>query len=843
MIHCCVSAGYSQNTLFIDIKGVMRWKETREDVRLFGVNYTLPFAHSFRMHDRLGVDHKQAIEDDVYHMARLGFDAFRVHVFDCEVSDTLGNLMENEHLDLLDYLIFELKKRKIKCLLTPIAYWGNGYPEPNEKTPGFLTKYGKANCLVDVDAIKAQENYLFQFMNHLNPYTGKTYKDDPDIIGFEINNEPHNPEGINATRNVVNTLAKAIRKSGCKKPLFYNMSIGSPHFAEAFLSAEIQGGTFHWYPTRLVHGRELGGNYLPHVDKYNLPFSNEMEKKGMAKLIYEFDTPDIGRSYMYPAMARSFREAGFQWVTQFAYDPMHMAFANTEYQTHFLNLAYTPRKAISMKIASEVFHKIPLKKSFGRYPENIKFENALVDFEKDLSVYNSEEKFFYSNHNSIQPVKPEKLNQIAGYGNSTIIQYEGSGAYFLDKIQEGIWRLEIMPDALWVRDPFEKASLKKKVAVVKWNQWSMKINLPDLGDSFDILPLNQGNNYSTEAKWGELMIKPGTYLLQRKNINFQVQPNLKIQNLHLDEFVAPQGNADKVYLVHNAHKEIIVGKDLTLLAKVVGPSKIDRVELVIPTGWNKTEKYEMQLGSAYTYSVCIPGNRITGDSFNYYMLVTTQNRNTTFPSEVQGSPEDWDFVSKDIYASSIVFEESPILLFDASSQHNNIVWPDQWGGNKFEVKLLPGKFSSDKLLSVSADGIDQKPHDLTFKVFIGDIVKERHSSLRKMDKIVIRAASGEKETQIWQLALLLKNGSAFGKTIETNRDLEDFEIHFDALLKVPHVLLPRPYPEFQYYWFESPDSKFSAEDVDAIQISVGPGIPEKDYSQKQHIIIDKIWFN
>jgi len=103
MIHCCVSAGYSQNTLFIDIKGVMRWKETREDVRLFGVNYTLPFAHSFRMHDRLGVDHKQAIEDDVYHMARLGFDAFRVHVFDCEVSDTLGNLMENEHLDLLDY--------------------------------------------------------------------------------------------------------------------------------------------------------------------------------------------------------------------------------------------------------------------------------------------------------------------------------------------------------------------------------------------------------------------------------------------------------------------------------------------------------------------------------------------------------------------------------------------------------------------------------------------------------------------------------------------------------------------------------------------------------------------
>jgi hypothetical protein len=840
---CCAGAGHSQNSVFIDKKGVMRWKETREDVRQFGVNYTVPFAHSYRMHERLGVDHKQAMEDDVYHFARLGFDAFRVHVFDCEVSDTLGNLLENEHLDLLDYLIHELKKRNIKCLLTPIAYWGNGYPERNEHTPGFLTKYGKANCLVDVDAIKAQENYLFQFVNHLNPYTGKTYKDDPDIIGFEINNEPHNPNGIEATRKVVNTLAKAIRKSGCEKPLFYNMSIGSPQFAEAFLSAEIQGGTFHWYPTRLVHGHELSGNYLPHVDKYNLPFSHEMEKRGMAKLIYEFDTPDIGRSYMYPSMARSFREAGFQWVTQFAYDPMHMAFANTEYQTHYLNLAYTPQKAISMKIASEVFHEIELNKSFGRYPENLRFENALVDFEKDLSVYNSEEKFFYSNHNSILPVNPEKLIQIAGYGNSPIIRYEGSGAYFLDKIGEGIWRLEVMPDALWVRDPFEKASLKKKVAVIKWDQWLMNINLPDLGERFDILPLNQGNNYSTEAKGGEFMIKPGTYLLQREHLSFQVPSDLSMQNLHLDEFVAPKGNVDRVYLAHHAAKEIIARKDVTLVAKAVGPSKIDRVEVVVPAGWNSTEKYEMQLGPAYTYSVSIPGNSIRGDSFSYYLLVSAQNRNTTFPAGVEGSPDDWDFISKEMYSSGIVDEESPVMLFHASGEKTYIIWPDQWGGNKFDVEYISGKFPSDKMLSVSVDGLDKEPHDLTFEIFVGDIVKERQSSLRKMDRIVIRTASGEKETQILQLALLLKNGSAFGKTIESKGEWSDFEIRFDELKQVPLVLLPRPYPEFQYYWFESPDSKFSVGDVDAIQISIGPGIPEKDHSQNQQIIIDKIWFN
>ena len=72
--------------------------------------------------------------------------------------------------------------------------------------------------------------------------------------------------------------------------------------------------------------------------------------------------------YMYPAMARSFRTAGFQWATQFAYDPIATAYGNTEYQTHYLNLAYTPSKAISLLIASKVFHKIPRLKNYGSYP-------------------------------------------------------------------------------------------------------------------------------------------------------------------------------------------------------------------------------------------------------------------------------------------------------------------------------------------------------------------------------------------------------------------------------------------------------------------------------------------
>ena len=39
-------------------------------------------------------------------------------------------------------------------------------------------------------AIRAQENYLTQFLNHRNTYTKQLNREDPDIIAFEVCNEP-----------------------------------------------------------------------------------------------------------------------------------------------------------------------------------------------------------------------------------------------------------------------------------------------------------------------------------------------------------------------------------------------------------------------------------------------------------------------------------------------------------------------------------------------------------------------------------------------------------------------------------------------------------------------------
>ena len=444
----------SSTLIYVDKQGVMRYTKDNKEAAFFGVNYTVPFAYGYRSHKALGVDLEKAIDADVYHMSRLGLDAFRVHVWDVEISDSLGNLKENEHLRLFDYLIAQLEKRNIRILITPIAFWGNGYPEKDERTSGFSYVYGKDKAVVNDAAIKAQENYLQQIMKHINPYTKQSYKDDPNIIAAEINNEPHHSGPKENVTEYVNRLAKAIRSTGWSKPIFYNIS-ESPAYADAIAKADVQGHSFQWYPTGLVAGHEQKGNFLPNVDQYIIPYIDTMPAfRNKARAVYEFDAGDVLQPIMYPAMVRSFRTAGFQWATQFAYDPMATAYANTEYQTHYLNLAYTPAKAISLLIGSKAFHMIPRGKSYGIYPADSSFDVFRVSYQQQLSEMNSDEEFYYSNITSDQPKNKSRLKHIAGVGSSPIVQYTGTGAYFLDKLQDGIWRLEVMPDAITVRDPF-----------------------------------------------------------------------------------------------------------------------------------------------------------------------------------------------------------------------------------------------------------------------------------------------------------------------------------------------------------------------------------------------------
>ncbi|MBT8296120.1 MAG: cellulase family glycosylhydrolase, partial [Gramella sp.] len=629
-----VAQNITKKDVFVDENGVMRWGETNEEVHGFGVNYSAPFAHAYRSAQKKGLDIKAEIDKDIYHFTRLGFDLYRLHVWDTEISDEKGNLLENEKLETFDYLLNELKKRDIKFVITPIAYWGNGWPEPDENTPGFSNKYGKENSLTDPEAIKAQENYLEQFLNHVNPYTGVAYKDESNLIAFEVSNEPHHRGTPEEVKDFINKMVAAMKSTGTKKPIFYNVS-HSVQLADTYFTSNIDGGTFQWYPTGLGFQKELEGNLLPNVNDYDIPFNDVIAENNKAKLVYEFDAADVNKSYMYPAMARSFREAGIQLATHFAYDPTFLAYANTEYNTHYMNLNYTPHKALALMIASKIFHEVPMREDLGTYPGNLEFGNFTISYEGDVATYNSGDTFIYTNTNSIQPKSTSELKKIAGHGDSELVVYEGKGAYFLDKLEDGVWRLEVMPDPILIRNPFGSNSLEKTVSLISWKENSMKLNLEDLGENFKISGLNEGNTKEIIANGHTFNISPGTYLIQSANANFQIEEYNNKNNFDLKSFEAQESTVDKTYLIHEPAKTITAKNSLNIEATIVSDNEIGKVEAWFQNG-NIYESVELTANNNYDYSAQVPEKLIKNGFLSYRIIVSTDSNSVTFPGEVVG---------------------------------------------------------------------------------------------------------------------------------------------------------------------------------------------------------------
>lgn len=484
-----VSAAETFPSARVDGQGVLRWTDGRE-VNLFGVNYYAPFAYWHTALERAGLDHYATMRMDVEHFKRLGLDCLRIHCFDRQISDREGHLVDPEgHLEKLDYLIALCASNGIMTVLTPMAHWGAG----GKYHGGFCDAYctdGYAALVDDERLWAVQATFLGEFVRHVNPYRGLSYAADPAIPCFELVNEPAYPEGIAPEKvtGYINALADAVRRGGVTKPLFYNPWRGC---AKAARAARIDGVTASLYPLGINLGREHRGNQLGNISSDSLFAADETVLAGMPRMIYEFDTADTTASYLYPVLAHVFRTSKAQIAAQFEYDPVLIADTNAGLYTHYLNLVYTPAKALSLAIAAEAFRRLPTGVApFQGDGRTVRFGAFRVDAGADLSELADETSFLYTNDTDGRPPAPEKLRRVWGHGRSCVVKSDGSGAYFLDRLAPGEWRLQLYPNVFCVDDPFaHRPTLKRVVAK---GEVTLSVDLPDLGPAFAV-KLNPGD--------------------------------------------------------------------------------------------------------------------------------------------------------------------------------------------------------------------------------------------------------------------------------------------------------------------------------------------------------------
>tara|TARA_R110002020_G_scaffold286211_1_gene501809 strand:- start:386 stop:2023 length:1638 start_codon:yes stop_codon:yes gene_type:complete len=537
-------------------------------------------------------------------------------------------------------------------------------------------------------------------------------------------------------------------------------------------------------------------------------------------------------------MARSFREAGIQIGTHFAYDPTYLAFGNTEYNTHYMNLAYTPQKALSLMMVGEIFHQVPVNGDFGIYPENLEFQDFTIDYEKDLAVLNSEEKFIYTNTNDNQPKSLKNLKQVAGFGNSEVVKYEGKGAYFLDKLDDGVWRLEVMPDAILVDNPFGSNSLEKTVAVIKWNEWEMTLDFAGLNEDFSLKVLNKDNEFTPEVKGKTFKIRPGTYLLKNKGAEIDENSDINLR-FELEEFTAPESTVAQTYVMHHPIKELTENSSAEINAEIVSDKEIEKVEAWLQNG-NTYEAIELKNNNAYNYSAEIPENVLKNGFLEYRIIVTTNKGKETFPGEVSGSPEDWDFYFEEVYTTQIVKETKPLYIFNASEDEDYVV--GEWSPeNKLVPTDIPGEaeyqVKVEKLFEKDVENPEAEPvYDYSFRYNFNRKITGRKSELNSKNSLVIKARALTERTDKLQISLVMKNGAAFGTTLDLDQETKTYKIDLSALKPVKTVSLPRPYPSFLPYYFEhSYEGDFELENTEALQFSIGPGIEDIKLEKPQGV--------
>lgn len=766
-----------------------------QEVALFGVNYAVPFAYSYRALQKRGIDHKAAIDMDVDHIARLGLDAYRVHIWDRQISDHQGNLLVNEHLELFDYLLAKLAQYNIRVIITPIAWWGSGYPEPDPDEPGFASLYAKGEMNQNIQAITAQQRYLKQFFSHINPYTHLSYAQDPNILAIELFNEPRHEDSLENNEEYIEGLAKAVRDAGANKPLFYNISEqgNNQAFAQRLCSTSIDGIAYQWYPSGLVKNSELASNLLPAVAHYTDPFADVSACQTKAKMIYEFDSADTAKSVMYPAMARSFKEAGFQWATQFAYDPADIADSNSDYNTHYLNLLYTPEKAISFMIAAQVFRETPRLQKQADYPASNVFSTAKsqvsLNYQQNLSVLTNSEQFIYSNNTEVTPRNTKKLKHIAGVGSSKLVDYHGSGAYFLDKLSQGKWRLEVYPDVLPLQDPYQPSSLKREVGRLYSGPREMAIILNELGKKYYVRGLNKGNVLQQQAQKGRISIEPGVYLISKSNA--QENHFSTIDNV----FLLPQLKQTNVAVRHQNQREMSLGDKPQFTLQVGSQQKHEKVELAIRyRGHKDFTLLEMRGTNGNNYVVDLPVDKpqwSQAGQLEYGFVVTQDEQVRTFPGGDEGSPTDWDFVASQAYWQSELRPiGAPVNVFDAMADRDILIYPSK-ANSSWEYVI--GEQGQGIALRLSNDGLQAQNTPLVrMTLAANNPLLQRNLTGYNAIAIKLRAVE---QVEHLQFAVLNNNGLAQGVELEVSPQWQYLVVPLSTLKPV-ETLLPQSYPMF-----------------------------------------------
>lgn len=519
--------------------GMIRDANGRE-VRLWGVNYYAPFSHNYLNIAEVGADHRAAIAEDVAQFRLMGVDFVRIHVFDREISDAQGHLTPNRHLEVFDELLEALDRAGIYVMLTTIAWWNT--PENQSLMDryyafwhvgaggsfGFSNFFGSDEMVWNEDAIRCQERYVAELLEHRSSISNRRYAEFPNLVAIEPINEPSyvrpnllrempdskKPTTQYSARSSHGAARERLHKlwhdfqashpgdettqfekfraellqryldrmfaaidGAMKRPYLrahIDYSLGDPRIHEVLNNVELDAYTCACYPKDHMGFESI---WRDHCDFFEL--IRQWNTKILAqktddrpRIVYEFNAPSTLQGYPYGAMAVAFAARRAQMAAMFTYTPTAVAEYNPGWRIHYLNLLHTPARAAAFAAAGQIFRRVTVDTPIPTNSTRWSGSGWSIRNKPDAVAFAADDLLVHSGRLSKDDTPNWQPTTILASGSSRFVTAEGNGIYHVERTSPGNWRVTVFPNERLVNDPFRGRSFRPMAnRYINVNEW------------------------------------------------------------------------------------------------------------------------------------------------------------------------------------------------------------------------------------------------------------------------------------------------------------------------------------------------------------------------------------
>ena len=486
----------------------------------------------------------------------------------------------------------------------------------------------------------------------------------------------------------------------------------------------------------------------------------------------------------------------------FAYDMQQTASRNLGWQTHYLSLAYTPRKAMSAIIAAEAMRRLPRMRSYGAYPENTRFGDFHVSYEENLGELVARDAFLYAGSTRTVPPEPAALRRIAGYGSSPWWATRARESTSWTRCVRAYGVSRSIPMRCRCATRSRRPAPTRIVTRAISRAWPMTIALPDLGGRVQGAADHTGRPGQDRFR--------GTFLRHTRCLSAQrkwaVDPATlpaKVGALGFAEYHPPPADTLPLSVHPLAPPELVTGREGEVRARVVDLTAPDSVLLFVrPNAGGWFQRFWMRPAGGYHYAAAIPAGALREGPSQFVITVYRGGVPVTFPGVRPRRPWDWDWTDGETWPLDVTSPRAPLQLFAPRTDAARLAFTRIGdAGRRGLFRLGVSEVTGQPIfhLELPVDSSGWSPADYTASLVIRDRIGARRDALAGADALRLRIR-GLGPRQILHVTLMEDDGTSWTTAVPLDSTWSEPSLPLAGFAIGRGVLLPQGFPGAWSYW-------------------------------------------